>query len=173
MFFEKKELSLEEVIEQEVIERKANGIKYSEYDLAAKVAPFMLLVNLPLGVIFTLGSLILSSYDKKEKLDNVLMPDSWLKKVAESSKISATGLNFLAIKLQKNGSITVSDAIRFLETEEQARQHEIQHIANLQIQEDKFKNLQFEGALSILEKANIHFDGLYTSTIDTFKKSSN
>lgn len=162
-----KELSIEEMIENEVKSRQDQGDKYSQHDLMADVAPFFFFVNPPLAVIFTLSGLIMSAYNKKERLDQTYMPDSWLKDVSESDKISSEGLNFLAGKLKKNGVVNVSDAIKFLEIDEKVKKEAAELAKKNKLKE----HANAEGALSILEKANAQSGGLYGSTIEAFKTS--
>lgn len=169
MFFnQEKNLTIEEMIEKEVKIKKEQGEIYSSSELMADVAPFFFFVNPPLAVIFTLSGLIMTAYNKKERLDQTYMPDSWLKDVSTSDNISPKGLSFLAGKLKKNGVVSVSDAIKFLEIEEKVKRD----TAEALMKEEKLNACSnAEGALSILEKANVQSDGLYNTTIESFKKS--
>jgi len=169
MFFNNKEqdFTIEEMIEKEVKTRQEHGEKYTQHELMADVAPFFFFVNPPLAVIFTLSGLIMSAYNKKERLDQTYMPDSWLKDVSSSDQISNEGLNFLAGKLKKKGVVSVSDAIKFLEIEEKVKKETAEQSKKVQLKE----HAHSEGALSILEKANQQSGGLYNATIETFKMS--
>lgn len=81
------------------------------------VSPFLVFINLPLAITAGATGLALDSISKKKNLKTTMMPDEWLKQVAESPHISQKGLAYLKKSLNKNDSISVSDALVFLEIE--------------------------------------------------------
>lgn len=159
-------MSLEDVIKNEVEDRKKNGTSLNEYDLVTVIAPFFILVNPPLFIVVTICAEIVACYKRKGQLDESKMPDKWLKNVAESDKVSKDGLEFLGKRLAKNGYISVSDSIKFLDIEKSVADKAKQA-------SEKTEALADEGAVLLLEKANSVCDGMFKSAVDSWKKSVN
>jgi hypothetical protein len=154
----------EQVIEDKVNEMKKKGGSINEYDFLGTLSAFFVIANPPIAIVLTICACIASAIKKETSLKEQRMPDDWLKKVSESEQISKEGVQFLAKKLSKNGFVSVSDALTFLELEKEIKEKEYK--AN-----EKAKSLSNIGALSILEKANKEVPGLYNASIDTLKKS--
>ena len=86
-------------------------------NILESVSPFLVFINLPLAITAGATGLAIDSIAKKRNLKTTMMPDEWLKQVAESPHISKKGLAFLKKSLNNNESISVSDALIFLEIE--------------------------------------------------------
>ena len=157
-------LHLEDKIKNEVETRKNIGSSFNEYDLVSFIAPFFILVNPPLVIVLTICCEVVACYKRKGSLDEAKMPDSWLKNVAQSEKISKEGLEFLGNKLSKNGFISVSDSIKFLDLEQTIAE-------NIKDKEIKDSSLKNEGAILLLNKANSVCGDIFQTTLSTFTKS--
>lgn len=167
LFNDKKDnRTTEQIIEDKVSEMKKKGDTVNEYDFLGTISACFILANPPIAVVLTLCACIASAIKKNASLKEQKMPDDWLKKVSESEQISKESVQFLAKKLSKNGFVSVSDALSFLEMEKDIKEKE--HKKN-----QKVKSLNNTGAVSLLEKANKEVPGLYNASIDTFKKSLN
>lgn len=81
------------------------------------VSPFLVFINLPLAITAGATGLAIDAIAKKKSLKSEMMPDEWLKQVAESPYVSENGLAFLKKSLKGKESISVSDALIFLEIE--------------------------------------------------------
>ncbi len=156
--------STEKIIENKVKEMSEKGQTVNEYDLISTVSALFILVNPPISILIAICAGIASAVKRNASLKEQKMPDDWLKKVSESEQVSKEGTQFLAKKLSKNGFVSVSDAITFLEMEKEIKENE--HKEN-----QKVKNLNNAGAVSLLEKANKEAPGMYNNAIDSFKRS--
>lgn len=110
-------MGLEAEILEQLNKQKANSTDTSEFNIALAAAPFVGLVNLPLALV--IGVIGVAGAAAKEKKDfaEAVMPDEWLQSVAASTEVSPTGLAFLSKRIAKNGHITISDALKFVEIE--------------------------------------------------------
>jgi len=166
MFFGEKndKRTTEQIIEDKVKKMTEQGQSVNEYDLISTISALFILVNPPISILIAICAGIASAVKRNSSLKEQKMPDDWLKKVSESEQVSKEGTQFLAKKLSKQGYVSVSDAISFLEMEKENKEQEYQ--AN-----QKIKNLNNDGAVSLLEKANKESPGMYNNAIDSFKKS--
>lgn len=136
------EKNLKDIIkDKEESAKKGFGIG----NIIETVSPFLAFVNLPLAITAGATGLALDSIAKKKSLISTMMPDEWLKKVAESKDVSDKGLNFLREKIAEKETISVSDALIFLEIENEHeksinknKKEPIKEIIN----EDKFSGIK-------------------------------
>lgn len=116
-------------------------------------SPFLAFINLPVAITAGVTGLAIDSLTKKKNLEKTMMPDSWLKKVAESDNVSVEGLNFLREKIGKGNTLSVSDALVFLEIENshektlrQSNQRlvkkEVEDFSGVNALKSKFKNIE-------------------------------
>ena len=110
-------MGLEADIIAQLNEQKASKSDTSEFNIALAAAPFVGLVNLPLALVIGVIGVAGAAAKEKKDFSEAVMPDEWLNSVAASSEVSPTGLAFLSKRIAKNGHITISDALKFVEIE--------------------------------------------------------
>lgn len=113
-------------IENEIIaavqaeKNRINDKAVSRSDSLAFAASITAFFNPPLALSLiglAASAHITDSILAGKDLKKTKMPDKWLKKVSESQAVSDEGLKFLSKRVKNGGSVTVSDAIKFLEIE--------------------------------------------------------
>lgn len=111
-------MSLEKSL-KDTIKDKEDKVKggFGIGSILESVSPFLVFINLPLAITAGATGLAIDAISKKKNLKSAMMPDEWLKQVAESPYVSEKGLAFLKKSLGDNESISVSDALIFLEIE--------------------------------------------------------
>lgn len=111
-------MSLDKHLEN-VIKETENNAKRTGFigKLLESATPFLVFINIPLAVTVGVTGLALDTLQKKKNLKDTMMPDSWLKEVAASTTISDNGLAFLRDKMGDKNSVSVADALVFLEIE--------------------------------------------------------
>ncbi len=116
------------------------------WSLLEPLGYFLALVNLPLAIVVVVISMAGSLLKEGKSLSSEQMPDDWLKAVSESDQVSKEGLAFLSKKIARQGHITVSDGIKFIEIEKEssASKKKEAYIA---------KGKDLAGAKAIIDKA--------------------
>lgn len=81
-------------------------------------SPFLAFVNLPIAIAAGAAGLTADTITKNRNLKSTMMPDEWLDQVAKSPYVSQEGLAFLMSKMGEGSTVSVADALSFLEIEE-------------------------------------------------------
>lgn len=81
-------------------------------------SPFLAFVNLPIAIAAGAAGLTADTITKNRNLKSTMMPDEWLDQVAKSPYVSQEGLAFLMSKMGEGNTVSVADALSFLEIED-------------------------------------------------------
>ena len=147
---------------------KSNNSTLDTFGAMEAIVTATAFINPPLGIVLGLATMVNSSLDttskNKRNLSDARMPDSWLKEVADSDFLSDEGLKYLTNILNKKGYVSVEDALRYVEIENEIAKK------NQKLKE-KEKLLENEGALSILKKAESKFGTEYLDSTKNYLKN--
>lgn len=145
-------MSLEKSL-KDTIKDKQDKVKggFGIGSILESVSPFLVFINLPLAITAGATGLAIDAISKKKNLKSAMMPDEWLKQVAESPYVSEKGLAFLKKSLGDNESISVSDALIFLEIENEHEKESKQE--EKKSKENKVKNNK-EGFMALKNRLN-------------------
>lgn len=104
---------------QDMVKNKEESAKkgISVGSVLESISPFLIIINLPLAITAGATGIALEAIKKNKNLKTTKMPDEWLEKVAQSSTVSEKGLKFLRKRINDNNFITVSEALTFLDIE--------------------------------------------------------
>lgn len=126
-----------------------------------KDSPEALLLNLFLFPL-TLGAVCVPLEDKSH-LKTVPMPDEWVDGVSQLPSISRQGLELLAEAIQKKGWVSIAEAIKFAEIEEQCAA-EISKTEQAKTEKEKAE--QSPGAIKLLARAEQELPGTIDRLIE-------
>lgn len=145
-------MSLEKSL-KDTIKDKEDKVKggFGIGSILESVSPFLVFINLPLAITAGATGLAIDAISKKKNLKSAMMPDEWLKQVADSPYVSEKGLAFLKKSLGDNESISVSDALIFLEIENEHEKESKQE--EKKSKENKVKNNK-EGFMALKNRLN-------------------
>lgn len=154
-------MGLETHIIEELQKQRNASIDACDLAWVVAAAPFIGVVNLPLAVVITVISAAGAAAADKKNLSDTVMPDEWLQSVAASSEVSPAGLAFLSKIIAKNGHVSISDALKFVELENEIEANKGRDAA-------KAEAKKAYGAKSILERAKRECGSLIDqNTIDS------
>lgn len=114
-------------------------------------SPFLAFVNLPIAIATGAAGLTADTITKKRNLKTTMMPDEWLDQVAKSPYVSEEGLAFLMSKMGEGNTISVADALSFLEIED-AHEKSL-HKSEKPHLENKEPTKKFAGAEALKKRA--------------------
>lgn len=153
-------------IEEDIIKKNNKETIIDKMEILDSIALATVFINPPVGIVIGLAAMVNSSLkeNQKEKNNNQKlktnkMPDEWLQEVAQSEFVSDIGLKFLTDKIQKNGFISVSDALEYIDIENENL---------LKVKKDKEIVNKGDGAMAILKKAELRLGSGYLNSCNEF-----
>ena len=127
--------------------------------------------NLPVGLALVVGSMLAESASRHQRRSETPMPDSWLEEISNSEGVSEKGLAFLAKTLEKNGVVSVADAVKWVEIEKRESQ-------KIRAKQERENNLSLTGAQALIARTKndcrsfLDVDGAVNSMKDSVESVS-